>query len=128
MLRELLGAILMASLALSLPSAPARAAEKLLITGAYGEVEGKGCDSYKEETEGAYIVIDKDRRGYGSGGECGCKVKSVDKTGKKEYSVVTVCQCIDSPNKETETSKLIILSDSEIELDGSKYRKCEPLH
>jgi hypothetical protein len=120
--------VLSAGLGAGMASAPALAADKLPISGPYGEVEGKGCDSYKEETEGAYIVVDKDGRGYGSGGECGCKVKSVKKTGKKEYSVVTVCQCIDSPNKETETTKLVILSDSEIELDGTKYQKCKPLH
>ncbi len=113
---------------MALPSAQAKTAQALPISGPYGEVEGKGCDSYKEETEGAYIVVDKDGRGYGSGGECGCKVKSVKKTGKNEYSVVTVCQCIDSPNKETEHSKLVILSDREIELDGTKYQKCKPIH
>ncbi len=119
---------LMASLAVSLPSAPAKAAGALPITGPYGEVEGKGCDSYKEETEGAYIVVDKDGRGYGTGGECGCKVKSIKKSGKTDYAVVALCQCVDSPNKEIEKSKLTVLNDSEIALDGSKYQKCKPIH
>ncbi len=127
MLRELLRVLLLALLATALPRMQAQASDALPITGAYGDVEGKGCDSFKEETEGPYFVIDEDGRGYGSGGECGCKVKSVEETGKDAYSFVAVCQCIDSPNKETETSKLFILSDTEIELDGTKYQKCEPL-
>jgi len=127
MLRKLLGVILLALIAMAVSRVPAQAADALPIKGAYGDVEGKGCDSYKEETEGPYFVIDEDGRGYGSGGECGCKVTSVKKTGEDAYSFVAVCQCIDSPNKETETSKLFILSDTEIELDGTKYRKCEPL-
>ena len=32
------------------------------------EVEGKGCDSYPEETEGPYFIIHEDGRGYGSEG------------------------------------------------------------
>jgi hypothetical protein len=53
------------------------------VTGPYGEIEAKGCDDYRQETEGGYIVIDNDGRGYGSGGECAWKIKSVKKTGKK---------------------------------------------
>ena len=118
--------ILLAALVTFMPGAPALAADKLPIAGPYGDVEAKGCDDYKGETEGGYIVVDKDGRGWGSGGECGCKVKSVKKTGKSEYAVVASCQCIDGP-KETWRRKLIVLSDSEVEWNGSKYRKCKPL-
>jgi hypothetical protein len=96
----------------------------LPIAGPYGDVAAKGCDDYR--TEGGYIVVDKDGRGWGSGGECGCKVKSIKKTGKNEYAVIATCQCIDGP-KETWRRKLIVLSDSEVEWNGSKYRKCKPL-
>ena len=118
--------VLLAALATFMSSAPTLAAVKLPIAGAYGDVAAKGCDDYKGETEGGYIVVDKDGRGWGSGGECGCKVKSVKKTGKSEYAVVASCQCIDGP-KETWRRKLIVLSDSEVEWNGSKYRKCKPL-
>ena len=127
MLHKLIGAISLTLLAIVVSGVKARAADALPITGTYGEVEGKGCDSYTEETEGPYFIIHEDGRGYGSGGECGCKVTSVKETGEDAYSFVAVCQCIDSPNKETETSTLFILSDTEIELDGTKYQKCEPL-
>jgi hypothetical protein len=50
-----------------------------------------------------------------------------EKDREGRISFVAVCQCIDSPNKETETPKLFILSDTEIELDGAKYQKCEPI-
>jgi hypothetical protein len=126
MLRKLLGVILLALLALAVAHAPSRAADSLPIAGPWGDVEAKGCDSYKEETEGGYIVVDKDGRGWGSGGECGCKVKSVKKSGKSEYAIVASCQCIDGP-KETWRRKLILLSDSEIEWNGAKYQKCKPL-
>ena len=69
--------VLLAGLGAGMASAPALAADKLPIKGPYGDVEAKGCDDYKAETEGGYIVVDKDGRGWGSGGECGCKVKSV---------------------------------------------------
>ncbi|MGE5260332.1 MAG: hypothetical protein ACM3MH_05585 [Actinomycetota bacterium] len=105
----------------------AKAADVLPISGPWGEVNGRGCDSYKEETEGPYFVVEEDGRGYGSGGECGCKIKSVEKRGEGAYSLVAICQCVDSPNKETEKSQLYVVSDSEIELDGTKYQKCEPL-
>ena len=98
----------------------------LPIAGPWGDVEAKGCDDYRGETEGGYIVVDKDGRGWGSGGECGCKVKSVKKSGESEYAIVASCQCIDGP-KETWHRKLIVLSDSEIEWNGTKYQKCKPL-
>ena len=87
----------------------------------------KAATTTRRRPKAAYIVVDKDGRGWGSGGECGCKVKSVKKSGKNEYAVVASCQCIDGP-KETWHRKLIVLSDSEIDWDGSKYRKCKPLH
>jgi hypothetical protein len=125
MLRRLLGVILLALLAMAAPRVPAQAADALPIAGPWGDIEAKGCDDYKGETEGGYIVVDKDGRGWGSGGECGCKVKSVKKSGKTEYAVVASCQCIDGPT-ETWHRKLIVLSDSEIEWNGAKYRKCKP--
>jgi hypothetical protein len=118
--------VLLAGLGAVMPGAPALAADKLPISGPYGDVAAKGCDDYTAETEGGYIVVDKDGRGWGSGGECGCKVKSVTKAGKNEYAVVASCQCIDGP-KETWRRKLIVLGDSEIEWNGDKYRKCKPL-
>ncbi|HSB57971.1 MAG TPA: hypothetical protein VLD66_00045 [Methyloceanibacter sp.] len=126
MLRRLFAIALPALLAVAVTHAPARAADALPIAGAWGDIEAKGCHDYKEETEGGYIVIDKDGRGWGSGGECGCKVKSVKKSGKAEYAIVASCQCLDGP-KETRRRKLIVLSDSEIEWNGTKYQKCEPL-
>ena len=126
MLRRLSAIALLALLALAVAHAPSRAADSLPIAGPWGEVEGKGCDYYREETEGGYIVIDKDGSGWGSGGECGCKVKSVKKSGNTEYAVVASRKCIDGP-KETWHRKLIVLSDSEIEWNGTKYRKCKPL-
>ncbi len=126
MLRKPLGVILTALLVVGLPRAAALGAETLPITGPWGDVEAKGCDDYKAETEGGYIVVDEDGRGWGSGGECGCKVRSVKKSGKSEYAIVASCQCIDGP-KETWRRKLIVLGDGEIEWAGAKYRKCEPL-
>jgi len=96
------------------------------VTGSYGEIEAKGCDDYRQETEGGYIVIDNDGRGYGSGGECAWKIKSVKKTGKNDYAVVALCQCWDGP-KETRHRKLTVLSDKEIDWNGSRYAKCQPL-
>ena len=62
------GVFLLALVTFGLPAA--LAADALPITGPYGEIEAKGCDDYRQETEGGYIVIDNDGRGYGSGGEC----------------------------------------------------------
>src|SRR5512147_2442146 len=112
MLRRLSAIALLASLSLAVADASACAADALPIAGPWGDVEAKGCDDYRSETEGGYIVVDKDGRGWGSGGECGCKVKSVKKSGKTEYAVVASCRCIDGP-KETWRRKLILLSDSE---------------
>jgi hypothetical protein len=126
MLRRFSAIALLVLLALPVAHAPSRAADSLPIAGPWGDVEAKGCDDYRGETEGGYIVVDKDGRGWGSGGECGCKVKSVKKSGESEYAIVASCQCIDGP-KETWHRKLIVLSDSEIEWNGTKYQKCEPL-
>ena len=94
--------------------------------GTYGEIEAKGCDDYRQETEGGYIVIDNDGRGYGSGGECAWKIKSVKKTGKNDYAVVASCQCLDGP-KETRHRKLTVMSEKEIDWNGSRYAKCQRL-
>jgi hypothetical protein len=126
MLRRLAAIALVALPALTVAHAPAGAADTLPIAGPWGDIEAKGCDDYKAETEGGYIIVDKDGRGWGSGGECGCKVKSVKKSGKNVYAIVASCQCIEGP-KETWHRKLIVLSDSEIEWNGTKYGKCAPL-
>ena len=47
-------------LAAAMPSALALAADKLPIAGLYGDVEAKGCDDYQGETEGGYIIFDKE--------------------------------------------------------------------
>lgn len=99
MLRKLHGVILLALLASALPRVPAQADDALSIKGAYGDVEGKGCDSFKEETEGPYFVVDEDGRGYGSGGGCGCKVTSVKETGKDAYSFVAVTNASTAPTR-----------------------------
>jgi hypothetical protein len=119
-----LGVFLLALFTFGLPAA--LAADALPISGPYGDIEAKGCDDYRQETEGGYIVIDNDGRGYGSGGECACKIKSVKKTGKSEYAVVASCRCLDGP-KETRQRKLTVLSDKEIDWNGTKYAKCQPL-
>jgi len=126
MLRRFSAIAVLALLALAVAHSPSGAADSLPIAGPWGDVEAKGCDDYKNETEGGYIIIDKDGHGWGSGGECGCKVKSVKKTGKSEYGILASCQCAENP-KETWRRKLIVLSDSEIEWNGAKYRKCKPL-
>jgi hypothetical protein len=119
-----LGVFLLALFTFGLPAA--LAADALPITGPYGDIEAKGCDDYRQETEGGYIVVDKDGRGWGSGGKCHCKVKSVKKSGKTEYAIVASYQCIDGPT-ETSHRKLVVLSDSEIQWNGTKYQKCKPL-
>ena len=118
------GVFLLALVTFGLPAA--LAADALPITGPYGEIEAKGCDDYRQETEGGYIVIDNDGRGYGSGGECACKIKSVKKTGKNDYAVVASCQCLDGP-KETRHRKLTVMSEKEIDWNGSRYAKCQRL-
>jgi hypothetical protein len=120
------GVVLLAFHTVGAAAGPALADDALPIAGPYGEVEAKGCDDYRRETEGGYIVIDKDGLGYGSGGECACRIKSVKKTGKNAYGVVASCQCLEGP-KETRQRKLSVLSDSEIDWNGSKYEKCKPL-
>ena len=40
-------------LAAAMPSAPALAADKLPITGLYGDVEAKGCDNYRRKPRAA---------------------------------------------------------------------------
>ncbi len=125
MLRRLSAIALVAVPALTVVLAPASAADALPIAGPWGDIEANGCHDYKEETEGGYIVVDNDGRGWGSGGECHCKVKSVKKSGKTEYAVVASCQCIDGPT-ETSHRKLIVLSDSEIQWNGANIRSASP--
>src|SRR5215813_4322051 len=110
MLRRLSAIAFVALPALTAAHSPAGAADALPIAGPWGDIEAKGCDDYKAETEGGYIIVDKDGHGWGSGGECGCKVKSVKKSGKNVYAIVASCQCAENP-KETWHRKLIVLSD-----------------
>jgi len=48
-----LGVFLLTVVTFGLPAA--LAADALPITGPYGEIEAKGCDDYRQETEGGYI-------------------------------------------------------------------------
>jgi hypothetical protein len=124
--KQLSAVVLVAVPTLMVAHAPASAADALPIAGPWGDIEAEGCHDYQEETEGGYIVVDEDGRGWGSGGECQCKVKSVKKSAKTAYDVVASCQCLDGPT-ETRHRKLIVLSDSEIQWNGTKYQKCKPL-
>jgi hypothetical protein len=98
-------------------------AQQLPFKGAFGAVAGNGCQSYKEETEGDYIVTNENGRGYGAMGECGCNLIHVQKTGPSTYRLRTVCQCIDGP-KRTEQATVVVTSPHEIKLDGRRFVRC----
>jgi hypothetical protein len=109
-------------LAAAMPSAPALAADKLPIAGPYGDVEAKGCDDYQGETEGGYIIFDKEGR-VGS-----VAVRSSPSRNPATANMPTWPHANPSNGpKETWRRKLIVLSNSEIEWNGSKYRKYKPL-
>jgi hypothetical protein len=119
-LRSILGALL----ALTIGASGVSSAEQLPFQGAFGAAVGNGCKSYKEETEGDYLVTYDNGRGYGESGECGCDVTRVQKTGPSAYRLSTICQCIDGP-KRTGQAIVVVTSPREIRFDGRRFLRCK---
>src|SRR6478672_3184697 len=96
------------NLAAAMPSAPALAADKLPIAG--------------PKTEGGYIIFDKE----GWVGSVAVRSSPSRNPATANMPSWPHANASNGP-KETWRRKLIVLSNSEIEWNGSKYRKYKPL-
>ena len=56
--------------------------------------------------------------------ECRCDIITLKKL-SSVYDLRTSCQCIDGDAKRGQ-SKLKVISDQEVDLDGTRYTKCKP--
>jgi hypothetical protein len=98
---------------------PASAVD-LPISGTYG-MDASDCKAAKEGNEGGYVAFEKSSTG--EGGQGGCDITGVKKTGPNTYSLTGVCTPLDGP-KRRRTLKLLLKSNGAIEYDGADYKRC----
>lgn len=65
-----------------------------------------------------------DSKGWGEGGEVTCDLLAVHKVGHLEYDLTASCQQIDAGAPDKTHSVLVLVSPTEIILDGERYSKC----
>lgn len=91
--------------------------------GVFGDPTARGCQAYKEGTEGSFIEIAKNGREYNILGECNCKIRKLTKNSTMSFALTTVCACVEG-NKERGRHSLEILNSKEIVYDKTRYKKC----
>lgn len=92
----------------------------LPISGIYG-MDADDCKAAKQGNEGGYVAFEKSSTG--EGGQGGCDITGVKKTGPNAYSLTGICQPLEGPRKRRNL-KLVVKSDGMIEYDGADYKRC----
>lgn len=108
------------ALAVLLSGGHAACAVELPIAGTYG-TDDDDCRAAKEENEGGYVAFEKSSIGHG--GQGGCDISSVRKTGENAYALVGLCYGLEGPKKR-QTLKLVVKSPDAIVYDGTDYKRC----
>jgi hypothetical protein len=112
-------ALILSFIALCAGCPPAWAVD-LPISGTYG-MDADDCKAAKEGNEGGYVAFEKSSTG--EGGQGGCEITGVKKTGLNAYSLTGVCKPLEGPKKRR-TLKLLVKGDGAIEYDGADYKRC----
>ena len=103
------------------PLAPVPAAAiDLPLRGTFA-VDAGDCRAAREETEGAYVVFDG--ASVGHGGQGGCDVSAIRKTGPDQWALAALCAGLEGP-KTRRTLRLARRGKSTIDYDGHTYTRC----
>lgn len=109
-----------ATLIILLSARTTASAAELPISGTFG-MDAGDCKAAQEENEGGYVAFEKGSTG--EGGQGGCEISSVKKTGPTTYTLSGLCKPPEGPKKRR-SIKLVVKSSSAIEYDGADYMRC----
>ena len=119
MLLGMKNASIISFIALCAGFSPALAVD-LPISGTYG-MDAGDCKAGKDGNEGGYVAFEKSSTG--EGGQGGCDIVGVKKSGPNAYLLTGVCKPLEGA-KERRTLKLLVKSNGAIEYDGADYKRC----